>query len=143
MCKCNTLSGTLPAASISCPAWTSLFKLSHDHPQFCTRPPEPSPNNQSVFQPHLLKKSLGSTVVFHCQRTKEGLSFQSMSPSVSERTGLVSERHLKNSITFLSPPHLEVKKTTIYGVFFLPVVTKTDASKQVLSVGHRMVTPPA
>ena len=86
---------------------------SHNHPQFCTASsPEPPPINQSVFQPRLLKMSQESTVVFYRQRTKERFSFQWMSPSVSERTCLVSEMHLKNSITFLSPPYLEVKKTT-------------------------------
>lgn len=91
----------------------SLLKLAHNHPQFCTTSlPEPSPTNQSVFQLPLLKMSQESTMVFHCQHTKERLSFQWMSLSLSERTYLVSKTHLKSSITFLSCPHLEVKKTT-------------------------------
>lgn len=88
------------------PVWRgSLLKLAHNHPQFCTTSlPEPSPINQSVFQLPLLKMSQENTVVFHCQHTKERLSFQWMSLSVSERTHLVSKTHLKSSITFYHVP---------------------------------------
>lgn len=125
-CKYKTLSGTLPAASIPCSAWTCLLQLSHNHLQLSTTSlPEPSPMNLHVFQPHLLKKARKALWFFHCIQKKDCLSNgwalqcltgHDLFPKCTWRTALLS--HQPGS-----------QEDHVHGIFFLPVVTKKHATK--------------